>query len=237
MIQPLFIHELYKEGLSFILEGWIAEIWDFENESMKRSLWNKPCPWAIGYAGQESLSSMPCFLMNGYHWFFSARVCTCGGDASPWRLCVLTAALRSWCMSLEVFCTVKAWVKLVLCCVQLSCPNISREMVGRKDWFSATVSSFHPFPACFYLQHLVITFCCNGLCWVWSVLRFVVQHSEGQTLSYSTTKNIYSLDEELKFSIILSLWLRVDWKENNSSVFWEEMCIDACVCMYVCMCS
>lgn len=177
-------------------------------------------------------------LMNGYHWFFSVRVCTCGGDASPWRLCVLTAALRSWCMSLGVFCTMKARVKLVLCCVQLSCLNITREMVSRKDWFSATVSSFRPLPACFsYLLHFVITLCCNGLCWVGSVLGFVAEHGEGQTLSYSTVKNIYLLEKELKFLTIQSLWLRFGQKENKLSVFWGEMCVDACLCMYVCMCS
>lgn len=104
----------------------------------------------------------------------------------------------------------KAWVTLVLCCVHLSCPNITREMVSRKDLFSATVSSFHPFSACFsYLLHLVITLCCNELCWVGSVLGFVAEHSEGQTLSYSMVKNIYLLEKELKFLIILSLWLRI----------------------------
>lgn len=188
--------------------------------------------------GRNHALACPVFLLNGYHWFFSIRVCTCGGDGSPWRLCVLTAALRSWCMSLEGFCTMKAWVKLVLCCVQLSCPNITREMVSRKDWFSATASSFHPFPACFsYLLHLVITLCCNGVHWVGSVLGFVAEHSEGQTLNYSTVKNIYLLEKELKFLIVLLLWLRIGWKENNFSVFWGEMCIDACVCMYVCICS
>lgn len=82
--------------------------------------------------------------------------------------------------------------EMVLCCVQLSCPNIPREMVSGKDRVSATASSFQPFPACFsYLLRLVVALCCNGLCWVGSVLGFVVGHSEGQTLSRSTVKNIH----------------------------------------------
>ena len=175
--------------------------------------------------GRNRSLACPVVLMKGYHWFFTIyfalRVCTCGGDASPWRLCVLTAALRSWCMSLEVFCTMKARVKLILCCVQLSCPSLTREMVSRKDWFSATVSSFRPFPSSFsYLLHLVITLCCNGLCWVGSVLGFVAEHSEGQTLNYSTV-NIHFWEKELKFLIVQSLWLRFGQTEVTSE-FSEE---------------
>lgn len=169
------------------MEEWLTENLDLGNESTRRSLWSEPLSCAIGCASRNRSVGCSVALMNGYPWFFSIRVCICGGDASPWRLCVLTAVLRSWCMSLEVFCAMKARVKLVLCCVLLSCPNITREMVSRKDWFSAAVSSFHPFPACFsYLLHLVITLCCNRLSGVEPVFGFVVEYSKGQIFGYST---------------------------------------------------
>lgn len=216
------------------MEVLLAEICDLENESMKSSLWSKLFPWAIGYAVQESLSSMPCFsdewlpLIFLYQSLYLRRrrqsLKTMCSDS-----CIEILMYVSW-----GFCTMKAWVKLVLCCVQLSYPNITREMVSRKDWFSATVSSFHPFPACFsYLLHLVITLCCNGLRWVGSVLGFVVEHSEGQTLNYSTDKNIYLLEKELKFLIILSLWLRIGWKENYFCFLRRNVC--RCMCMHVCV--
>lgn len=164
--------------------------------------------------------------MNGYHWFFSIRVCTCGGDASRWRLCVLTAALRSWCMSLEGFLPMKARVKSVLCCVHLSCPNIAREMVSRKAILCRCL--LFPSLPCLLLP---AASCPNPLLW-WTFLArgcpwILAEHTEGQTLDYFTVENTHLLEKELKFLIIPSLWLRFGWKESNL----------ACVCMYVCMCS
>lgn len=170
-------------------------------------------------------------LMNGSHWFFSLRVCTCGGDASPWRLCVLTAVLRSWCMSLEVFSAMKARVKLVLCCVQLSCPNITREMVSRKDWFSATVSSFHPYPACFsYLLHLVVTLCCNGLCWVGFVFGFGQNIVKARSSIIWQLKKITCWKRTQVFNHTASM-AQILSKGDNFSFSWREMF--RCMCLHV----